>query len=225
MRPHAHLSTCRPLCPAAASRLSSTSSSSRSHSLVFWLVTGLLSRASCAVVGVALSAALFSGVRAPELNPGWGDGGEGGRHAGGKHGQSAATMLQRHPRAHISKTHPVLASQRPASSLPMWSCPSMRALCGALQCSTVLFLTGPALWCANGHFSFFSFVDFPASFAPPSAKIAFASAGFAAKFAFAAAGFAGLRLAGFAGFAAGFATLAAKLTTNTHHPRFLSPVP
>ena len=103
----------------------------------------------------------------------------------------------------------------------------MRALCGALQCSTVLFLTGPALWCANanGHFSFFSFVDFPASFAPPSAKIAFASAGFAAKFAFAAAGFAGLRLAGFAGFAAGFATLAAKLTTNTHHPRFLSPVP
>ena len=128
-------------------------------------------------------------------------------------------------RARTSKTHPVLASQRPASSLPMWSCPSMRALCGALQCSTVLFLTGPALWCANGHFSFFSFVDFPASFAPPSAKIAFASAGFAAKFAFAAAGFAGLRLAGFAGFAAGFATLAAKLTTNTHHPRFLSPVP
>ena len=163
------------------------------------------------MVGVALSAALFSGVRAPELDPGWGAGGEGGRHAGGEHGQSAATMLQRHPRAHIQNSPRlgIAASCVVATHGPVLPCaPSV-----VLQCSTVLFLTGPALWCANGHFSFFSSVDFPASFAPPSAKIAFASAGFAAKFAFAAAGFAGLRLAGFAGFAAGFATLAAKLTT------------
>ena len=136
--------------------------------------------------------------------------GGGGRHAGGEHGQSAATMLQRHPRAHIQNSPRlgIAASCVVATHGPVLPCaPSV-----VLQCSTVLFLTGPALWCANGHFSFFSSVDFPASFAPPSAKIAFAS-GFAAKFAFAAAGFAGLRLAGFAGFAAGFATLAAKLTT------------